>query len=339
MNAPKTFPPVKRSYETFIHKKVSQPMDIILAIPQGKRCFAWFTVNEKGEKSCSLMILSRYKKGQPQTFENIRQVKVSVKEDLYKGTVVYGTTFHFKKSLFFAAEDVLQYKSVDLSGIKNVDKLYKLFDIFNQDIQQVSVSGSVSETDVIFGIPIMKNKFEEFGDIPYRVSHYQYMAFSANNRVNCINSPDSNLKTLECEVESASSKNLHDIPKQEVHVEIKDVVSQSKPHVYERNLERKKTMIFTVTPDIQNDIYHLRNDTTQIQEIAYIPDYKTSVMMNRIFRNIKENINLDALEESDSEEEFENENLDKFVHLDKCERMVCAYNYKFKKWVPLRLEY
>jgi hypothetical protein len=136
---------------------------------------------------------------------------------------------------------------------------------------------------------------------------------------------------------------LHVTPKQEVSLEIKDVLPQSKSHIYEKNVERRnvkeKTMIFTVTPDIQNDIYHLQNDANHIQEIAYIPDYKTSVMMNRIFRNIKENINLDALEESDSEEEFENENLDKFVHLDKCERMICAYNYKFKKWVPLRLEY
>ena len=35
--------------------------------------------------------------------------------------------------------------------------------------------------------------------------------------------------------------------------------------------------------------------------------------MNTLFRNIKENQNLDALEESDDEEEFENISLDKFV--------------------------
>ena len=35
--------------------------------------------------------------------------------------------------------------------------------------------------------------------------------------------------------------------------------------------------------------------------------------MNNIFRNIKENTNLDALEESDDEEEFENISLDKYV--------------------------
>ena len=35
--------------------------------------------------------------------------------------------------------------------------------------------------------------------------------------------------------------------------------------------------------------------------------------MNKLFRNIKENNNLDLLEESDSEDEFENIQLDKYV--------------------------
>ena len=60
-------------------------------------------------------------------------------------------------------------------------------------------------------------------------------------------------------------------------------------------------------------------------------------MMNKLFRIIKENENLDALEESDDEEEFENENADKFVKLDTSKKMVCQYNYKFKRWVPLKV--
>jgi hypothetical protein len=72
-------------------------------------------------------------------------------------------------------------------------------------------------------------------------------------------------------------------------------------------------------------------------DIAYIPDYKTSVMMNKLFRKIKENDNLDTLEESDDEEEFENEKEDKFVYLDKNLEIKCYFHQKFKKWTPLRL--
>ena len=71
--------------------------------------------------------------------------------------------------------------------------------------------------------------------------------------------------------------------------------------------------------------------------IAFIPDYKTSVMMNSLFRNIKENINLDALEESDDEEEFENISLDKFVDLDKKYVMKCLYLSKYKLWQPIEV--
>ena len=57
--------------------------------------------------------------------------------------------------------------------------------------------------------------------------------------------------------------------------------------------------------------------------------------MNKLFRNIKENDNLDTLEESDDEEEFENISLDKYVDLNKKYIMKCEYNFSFKKWVPL----
>jgi len=60
-------------------------------------------------------------------------------------------------------------------------------------------------------------------------------------------------------------------------------------------------------------------------------------MMNGIFRTIKENNNLDALEESDDEDEFENDKIDKYVDLSKSCNFVCVYNNKFKKWTPVRL--
>ena len=53
--------------------------------------------------------------------------------------------------------------------------------------------------------------------------------------------------------------------------------------------------------------------------------------MNKLFRNIKENNNLDLLEESDDEDEFENEKDDRFVYLDRVFNMLCSYNYKFPR--------
>ena len=77
----------------------------------------------------------------------------------------------------------------------------------------------------------------------------------------------------------------------------------------------------------------------QFYSYSVIPDYKTSVMMNEIFRKIKENVNLDALEESDSEDEFENVNQDKFVNINITKIMECSFNKTHKKWVPLKIAY
>jgi hypothetical protein len=59
--------------------------------------------------------------------------------------------------------------------------------------------------------------------------------------------------------------------------------------------------------------------------------------MNKLFRNIKENNNLDALEESDDEEEFQDSREDKYVYLDRSFKMNCEYNHKFKRWIPVNL--
>ena len=99
--------------------------------------------------------------------------------------------------------------------------------------------------------------------------------------------------------------------------------------------ENMKT--FLVKARIQPDIYelYLQNDSKlDFVDFAFIRDYKTSVFMNNIFRNIKENKNLDTLEESDDEEDFENTDRDKYVFLDKILKINCVYNNRFKKWIP-----
>ena len=92
---------------------------------------------------------------------------------------------------------------------------------------------------------------------------------------------------------------------------------------------------------IINDIYELyyKNNENKLEKYKYacIPDYKTSVMMNSLFRTIKENNNLDLLEESDDEEEFENIQIDKFVNLEKKMKMKCVYIKKFDSWKPIEI--
>ena len=106
------------------------------------------------------------------------------------------------------------------------------------------------------------------------------------------------------------------------------------------NSEKNYGYNFKVTACINQDIYNLfilENNKETFYDYALIDTYKTSVFMNSLFRKIKENKNLDLLEESDSEEEFENTNLEKYVDLNKSYIIECVYNKKFKKWIPKNL--
>lgn len=95
---------------------------------------------------------------------------------------------------------------------------------------------------------------------------------------------------------------------------------------------------FRVKAQIRCDIYSLHvADEKKTHGVGAITDYKTSVMMNSLFRNIKENRNLDLLEESDDEKEFENISEDKYVDLKKSYIMKCVFVPRFRKWKPVEI--
>jgi hypothetical protein len=177
-----------------------------------------------------------------------------------------------------------------------------------------------------------------------------------NYKINCIQFRNYNNKNVSQYLEFVNvnvNKSAQDFKQKSYKTEDKnteykaiDVVKQvtnTNINLESKNTnKRERLAVFQVKPEIQNDIYYLYcydniSQTLVHYNIAYIPDFKTSVMMNKLFRNIKENTNLDLLEESDNEDEFENEKEDRFVYLDREFNMLCSYNYKFKKWVPLKL--
>ena len=54
--------------------------------------------------------------------------------------------------------------------------------------------------------------------------------------------------------------------------------------------------------------------------------------MNQLFREIKENRNIDFIEESDNEDEFENN--DKSYIIKNEINIECVFSEKFKAWIP-----
>jgi hypothetical protein len=302
------FPKVELSYETMIHKKVYDA-DMLVAIPEGKKCFAWFT-SYKEQNVCFILETTENKR-----ITNIQIVLTSFNDTLAFGTVLYGTMFKYNKNNCFCIEELLYYKGQKYSNKSFLEKINTLKYILTNDISQTAITDKY----VIFGLPLMSQEFntliKDIEFLPYKIIQIKYRYFS-------------NPKILYIKYfKPRASYN-----------------NQTNNNQTNNNQTNNKnaTTVFKVTPNIQNDIYNLfscKNDKEEFYDIAYIPDYKTSVMMNTLFRNIKENSSLDKLEESDDEEEFENEKIDKFVYLNRSFKMNCHYNQKFKKWYPISLVY
>jgi hypothetical protein len=216
--------------------------------------------------------------------------------------------------------------------------------LFKKDIKQVAYNGSF----IVFGLPIMSNSIDNLTNklqtINYKIDSIQFRSFHRSNNYLFISYKNFiQQRSVKPIFESEKPKDTIinkpiEKPTEKSTEKPKEIIKPNDPPKFKD--QKKKEVVFLVKPDIQNDIYHLyclNNGILEYHSIACIPDYKCSVMMNNLFRSIKENQNLDALEESDDEEEFQDEREDRFVHLERSYKMICQFNYKFKKWFPIKV--
>jgi hypothetical protein len=302
------FPKIELSYENITHKKVFS-CQFAFAIPEGVKHFAWFSTRG-GKKFCIFMEVN----GKTRKISKIRIEDLGLyKYNLCKGTIFYGTVFQYKQCYFFSIEDILQFEANRVERFTMNDKMGILRDIFSDKaLSNIKYDNAA----MLFGTPLIFPNFSTemnaaIQQLPYKISYINF--YKSDNQRSHFSMKYS------YRTQDTNNKPLALLNK------------------------RQQDVIFLVKPDIQNDIYHLHalDDHTgkeHFYDVAYISDYKTSVIMNGLFRTIKENINLDALEESDDEDEFQSDKIDKFVNLKKSYFMQCSFNYKFKKWMPLKVK-
>ena len=332
----KNFPNIKLSYENIIHNKVesvTNKYDLYFAIPCGKKCFAWFTCY-KNKNVCFIMQLMENKK-----ISEIKIYNCIFNNDLVygNGTILYGTHFNYSQNNFFSIENIFYFKGKDITNCDWYKKLSFMHNLFLSDIQQKAYSNKY----IVFGLPLLSSSILELkkciDSVHFKIYNIQFRNFNKINTFDSILYKNLDINSFKNEatttiVNPPSSLLTPQIKQEKVYPQ-KNINKDYKVKAYSQQ-------VFKIKPDIQNDIYHLyclNNEKEVYYKVAYIPDFKTSVIMNKLFRNIKENDNLDLLEESDDEEEFENEREDRFVHLNTEYKMVCGFNYKFKKWYPITL--
>jgi len=299
------FPKFELSYENMIHKKVLNS-DIILAVPDGKRCFAWFS-SYKEDLVCFILELT-----DDNRIKNINIILTSFHDKLALGTIFYGTVFNYNGINCFSIEDLYFYKGKSYKNTGYSEKLNTIKYILKHEMSQNVLTNKYT----VFGLPFISNNFysllREIELLPYKISYIKFRFFEKNN----------SRKIVFIKYFKPGSGSNQNNSNQKMNNQLLNKV------------------VFKITADIEPDIYNLfmyKNGKEEYYDVAHIPDYKTSVMMNKLFRNIKENDNLDRLEESDNEDEFENEKEDKYVYLDRSFKIICEYNPRFRKWCPVNI--
>lgn len=271
--------------------------DTLMAIPKGPKCFLWITTYN-GNNISIFFILDIHKQIKELFYFHFdKHLKTNWTSGI--GTIFYGTIFYTNINKCFTIENLLFHCGKNVSNTSWGQKWCIIESILASKLQLQSVC----DPKIIIGLPIVTNNIEDFKLL---ISHSLY-----------------NIYKIEYRKYSDVNKSIC-----------------TKIHIICDNLNAQLSQnVFLVKPTLQDDIYELydssKNDV--FVDIAHIPDYKTSVMMNSLFRTIKENNNLDALEESDDEEEFQNNNIEQFVSLDTSYKMICVFNYKFKKWQPIEV--
>jgi hypothetical protein len=284
-------------------------------------------------------------------------------ESLSYGTVFSGTLFKLYKNQIsvssFCIQNIYVYKGQYVSTVRFSDYMKLCEEIFmKRELVQVSYTSN----SLIFGLPVM---CENDIDVDKVISTLPYPVYSIQYRCNHnILSARIHQKVLQNTTSYQQQKHTTPASTPAPTLHHSDNIVKCCPIASTTELLSKQLFIkpdddmltniqaaFIIRPNVQNDIYELfvrstvkspqtkqsHDDEFVFHAFAHIPNYKTSVMMNNLFRTIKENQRLDSMEESDDECEFENIDQDKFVSLRTEYKMICKLNKKFCKWVPISI--
>ena len=323
------FPQIELSYETDAHKKVlNSKYDICVSIPTGKKYFAWFT-HEPGKATNACYIIDKQGIHFTQVnLANCSTCKLSI------GTIVYGTLCELPcKSKFFVIEDIHSYSGISMKHMTFASKMSYIVKIINT-VNPVNPVNS----EITFVLPYMAriavDALPSIIDDPifydsmlvktaYVTHHVQFRASS--HIVPHLN---------------------HNYKKNTSKTQVVDNIPVASILTPRQDLDffaaaRKQEAVFLVSADMESDIYHLHcyDNKSESQytyvDVAHVGTYKESKYLNGLFRNIRENDNIDLGEESEDDDMFQNMNHDKYVDLSKKVKMNCVFQSKWRRWTPI----
>jgi len=329
-------PSLELSYEPKLHKKVHS--NVYYIIPKGPKAIVWYTY-WKDQHVCLLVKLNE--RG---NYSDVQVFPSSFTDKLALGTIIYGTYFLHYNQHYFTCEQLHVYQGNEVHKKPYLEKLNLLLAMFQAEIEQISYVPST----LVVGMPVMTSTYEDaeaqLNALPYK-TYGIGMPSTFHQRPKNHATPQPQSQHMQPPPQPQSQ---HMQPPPQPSMQPPPQPSMQPPpqpnnhksfsnKSYTINNHNQHNLVFKVKAELGADKYMLYTNDNKMFEQALVSSYKSSVLLNSLFRNIKENTNLDLLEESDDEDEFENTELDRFVDLEKTVLMECVYSKRFKKWEPVKV--
>lgn len=301
-NVRRRFPKdVELSLDNYLPGKVQA--DVYEVLPVGKPAFLWFTFFEDGHAA---FVVTNTQRGNRYDI-----VKACFDDELAYGTILTGVfTIRSKEDgtphSFFCANDIVTYKGVDVRHRTNFQRLDTLSRLFsNNEV------GNLGSTDGVITIKttMMSTDFTvaqgHLNTSPYPA--YGIRMFNMRDHKSIGILPATNSRSISKDIRSVFL-----------------VRANSDPDSYS---------LFGRRSDTESRYGKETNGLTNVG-LALVPSYSDSVRMNILFRNIRENVSLDYIEESEDEDEFQDINPSKYL-IDGAEhKMNCYFSKGCNRWVP-----
>lgn len=285
---------VELSLDNYLPGKVQA--DVYEVIPVGKPAFLWFTYIENGHAA---FIVTKTQHGY-----RFDAARACFSDDMAFGTILSGiftirTNSNGYSHTFFCADDVLYHKGKRTGWMTMAQRLQLLSGVFaNRDVGNL---GSACDVLTVC-TPVMTNDFTVaqgyLHSLPYPCYGIRMVKLS---------------DTAHAGILAATNKDAaqHDA---------------------------KRVFLVRANPDPDSYTLYGRDPCTSTGELksvglGLVPSYADSVRMNLLFRNIRENVSIDYIEESDDEDEFERIDQNKYLIEGAEHKMVCSFSKSFNKWV------
>ena len=322
-----TFPSksIRISYGKKLHKKSDVPSQSIhVVVPKGMKAYAWFT-SYKGNPVCAVIETDR--RGEP---SKIKIRPAIFEPDLSYGTVMYGTMVSSTAGShqYIVCENIFQYKGRDMSHSSYVEKVATIQKLLHEDIS----STVYSHNFLSFATPCT---FSEFDAAMHTMINSNLMAYSPY----CVqvwkktHSQPCGMVHLvaaaEFDMKMGGGGGRGTVETSDRRGPVKSIV----PRTSTQHTSTPRTTNLMITCEAEQDTYSYYDTRTKTRKYLCVPTFKDSVTLNAIFRNYKENANLDALEESDDEDEFEDVSDTKYSNVGMERSISCKYDTKLSGWI------